>query len=75
MDNERQGPSTARAAENNNGRNMLEGVDSIQTYQSDDDAIRERKESINSNQSIKSYDSSGKVLLVYHLLCQTTLKV
>lgn len=61
MDSERQGPSTARAAENNNRRNMLEGVDCIQMYQSDDDAMRQRKESINSNQSIKSYDSSGNL--------------
>ena len=72
MDSEQPGPSNVSAAESNNARNMLEGVDSIQTYQSDDDVMRERKESINSNQSIRSYDSTGDIcwfILYCYQLC------
>ena len=62
MDSQKPGPSNARADKKNNARNMFEGVDSIQTYQSDDDVMRERKESINSNNSKNSYDSTGNIL-------------
>ena len=60
MDSEKPGPSNAQADKKCNTRNMFEGVNSIQTYQSDDDVMRERKESINSN---NSYDSTGNLLV------------
>ena len=63
MDSQKPGPSNARADKKNNARNMFEGVDSIQTYQSDDDVMRERKESINSN---NSFDSTGNILVIFY---------
>eukprot|EP00092_Neocalanus_flemingeri_P022179 GFUD01024057.1.p1 GENE.GFUD01024057.1~~GFUD01024057.1.p1 ORF type:complete len:525 (+),score=133.39 GFUD01024057.1:110-1684(+) len=49
---------------NSNTKNMFEGVDSIQTYQNASDSDvgqvgRERMNSVTSNHSIRSYDSTG----------------
>jgi len=54
----------AGAEINSNSKNMFEGVDAIQTYQnaSDSDIIetgRKRLNSVTSNHSIRSYDSTG----------------
>ena len=51
---------------NSNTKNMFEGVDDIQTYQnaSESEIVevgRQRINSVTSNQSIRSYDSTGKI--------------
>ena len=51
---------------NSNNKNMFEGVDAIQTYQnaSESEIVevgRQRINSVTSNQSIRSYDSTGNI--------------
>ena len=58
---------------NSNTKNMFEGVDSIQTYQNASDSDigevgRQRMNSVTSNHSIRSYDSTGKFHLIFRYL-------